>query len=144
MEKLTEVLKSEKGIKIIFAVGVALILLIFLLSFFDGKNSSENNIEKENVLSDIEQYEIKLEDKLTDIIEKIEGASNIHVMITLEKTEENIYGGKTADISATVTPIIRGVVVVCDGGENPVVKAKISEAVCKALGISAARVCVTY
>lgn len=144
MERLTEVLKSEKGIKIILAVGAALIFFIFMLSFFDGKNSSESNIEKGNVLSDIEEYEIKLENKLTDIIAKIDGASNINVMITLEKTEESIYGGKTADISATVTPTVRGVVVVCNGGENPIIKAKISEAVCKALGISAARVCVTY
>ncbi len=147
MGRLTEVLKSEKGTKIIFAIGIALIIIIFLLSFFDGNggNSRKNSSpEKENILTDIDEYESKLEKKLTEIIEKIDGTSDIHVMITLEKTEENIYGGKTSDISATVTPTVRGVVVVCRGGENAVVREKVLEAVCKALGVSAARVCVTY
>lgn len=144
MGKLTEVLKSEKGIKIIFIAGIALIVIIFLLSLSNGKDNSDNSAEKENILSEISEYESKLEMKLTDIIEKIDGTSDIHVMITLEKTEESIYGGKTSDISATVTPTIRGVVVVCKGGENAVVREKVSEAVCKALGVSAARVCVTY
>lgn len=144
MVKLNEVLKSEKGIKIIFFVGMALIIIIFLLSLSDGKNKSDNSVDKENTLSDIDEYEIKLEKKLTDIIEKIEGTSDIHVMITLEKTEESIYGGKTSDISATVTPTVRGVAVVCKGGENAVIREKVLEAVCKALGVSAARVCVTY
>lgn len=144
MGKLTEVLKSEKGIKVIFAIGIALIIIIFLLSFLDGNDSKHNSPEKENILTDIDEYEGKLEKKLTEIIEEIDGTSDIHVMITLEKTEENIYGGKTSDISATVSPTVRGVVVVCKGGENAVIREKVLEAVCKALGVSAARVCVTY
>ena len=144
MGKLTEVLKSEKGIKVIFAIGIALIIIIFLLSYLDGKESRRDSPEKENILTDIDEYEGKLEKKLTRIIEEIDGTSDIHVMITLEKSEENIYGGKTSDISATVTPTIRGVVVVCKGGENAVVREKVLDAVCKALGVSAARVCVTY
>ena len=144
MGKLTDVLKSEKGIKVIFAIGIALIILIFLLSFLDVKESRRDSPEKENILTDIDEYEGKLEKKLTEIIEEIDGTSDIHVMITLEKTEENIYGGKTSDISVTLTPTIRGVVVVCKGGENAVVREKVLDAVCKALGVSAARVCVTY
>ncbi|HBH94306.1 MAG TPA: hypothetical protein DDX91_01030, partial [Ruminococcaceae bacterium] len=137
-------LKSEKGIKIIFIAGIALIAIIFLLSLSGGKKDSDNSAEKEEVLFEISEYESKLEMKLTEIIEKIDGTSDIHVMITLDKTEESIYGGKTSDISATITPTIRGVAVVCKGGENAVVREKVSEAVCKALGVSAARVCVTY
>ncbi len=144
MIRLNEVLKSEKGIKIIFFAGMALIIIIFLLSLSDSKSKSDNSAEKENVLSDIDEYEVKLEKKLTGIIEEIEGTSDIHVMITLEKTEESIYGGKSSDISATVTPTVRGVTVVCKGGENAVIREKVLEAVCKALGVSAARVCVTY
>lgn len=144
MGRLTEILKSEKGIRIIFAAGIVLIIAIFLLSLTDSKGSSDNMPEKDNILSEIDEYEGKLEKKLTEIIEKIDGTSDIHVMITLEKTEESIYGGKASDISATVTPTVRGVVVVCKGGDNAVVREKVSEAVCKALGVSAARVCVTY
>lgn len=144
MGRLTEILKSEKGIRIIFAAGIVLIIAIFLLSLTDSKGRKENTPEKDNILSDIDEYEGKLEKKLTEIIEKIDGTSDIHIMITLEKTEESIYGGKASDISATVTPTVRGVVVVCKGGENAVVREKVSEAVCKALGVSAARVCVTY
>lgn len=146
MGKLADFMKSEKGIKFIFIIGIALIMIIFLFSLSEGKSKShfEKNSENENVISDIDDYESKLEKKLTDIISKIQGTSDIHVMITLEKTEENIYGSKTANISATVTPTVRGVAVICKGGENPIVREKVLDAVCKALGVSAARVCVTY
>ena len=65
-------------------------------------------------------------------------------MITLEKTEESLYGKRDSSVSTTLTPTVKGAVVVCSGSKNAVVKEKVSEAVCKALGISAARVCVTY
>lgn len=146
MKKPAEILKSEKGIKIIFAAGIALIIIIFLFSLSDGRESGDHTAEQESgeVLFKLDDYERRLEVRLSEIIGKIEGTSDISVMITLEKSEENIYEGRSSDISATVTPTVRGVVIVCKGCENAVVKQKVVDAACKALGVSAARVCVTY
>lgn len=146
MKKPTEILKSEKGIKIIFAAGIALIIIIFLFSLSDGRENAYQTAETESgeVLFRLDDYERRLEERLSYIVGKIEGTSDISVMITLEKSEENVYEGRSSDIAATVTPTVRGVVIVCKGCENAVVKQKVVDAACKALGVSAARVCVTY
>lgn len=138
------ILKSEKGIKIIFAAGIALIILIFLLGIFSDKEKAHDSKASENVLSEIDEYERKLEERVKEIIGNIQGTKDISVMITLEKTEESLYSGKETSVSATITPTVRGVAVVCGGSESAVVRQKVTDAVCKALGVSAARVCVTY
>lgn len=146
MKKPAEILKSEKGIKIIFAAGIALIIIIFLFSLSDGREGGDQTAERERgeVLFKLDDYERRLEERLSEIVGKIGGTSDISVMITLEKSEENVYEGRSSDITATVTPTVRGVVIVCKGCENAVVRQKVVEAACKALGVSAARVCVTY
>lgn len=145
MKNLTEIFKSEKGAKIIFALGIALIIAIFLFSISgEREKNAQENPSSEAVISEIDQYEQKLEERVREIVSKIQGVGDIHVMITLEKTEESLYGKKDSSVSATLTPTVKGAVVVCSGSKNAVVKEKVSEAVCKALGISAARVCVTY
>lgn len=145
MKNLTEIFKSEKGAKIIFAAGIALIIAIFLFSISGEKGKkTQEAASSEAVVSEIDQYEQKLEARVKEIVSKIQGAGDIHVMITLEKTEENLYGKRDSSVSTTLTPTVKGAVVVCSGSKNAVVKEKVSEAVCKALGISAARVCVTY
>lgn len=145
MEKLTGIFKSEKGIKIIFAVGLALIIIIFLFSLSGGGNKKEQSEKSgEETLLQIDGYEKKLEQRLSEILSRIEGTSDINVMITLDKSEENLYEGRASDISATVSPVVRGAVIVCKGCENAVVREKVVDAACKALGVSPAKVCVTY
>lgn len=145
MKNPAEILKGEKAAKIIFAAGIVLIIVIFLFSISgDKKTENREKVPDEQVISEIDQYEQRLEERVKDIVGKIQGTGEIHVMITLEKTEENLYEKKDSSISATLTPTVRGAVVVCSGSKNAVVKEKVSEAVCKALGISAAKVCVTY
>ncbi len=145
MKNPAEILKGEKAAKIIFAAGIVLIIVIFLFSISgDKKTENRENVPDEQIISEIDQYEQRLEERVKDIVSKIQGTGEIHVMITLEKTEENLYEKRDSSISATLTPTVRGAVVVCSGSKNAVVKEKVSEAVCKALGISAAKVCVTY
>lgn len=146
MKNLTEIFKSsEKGTKIIFAVGIVLIIAIFLFSISgEREKKAQDNPSQEALVSEIDQYEQKLEERVKEIVSKIQGVGDIHVMITLEKTEESLYGKRDSSVSATLTPTVKGAVVVCSGSKNAVVKEKVTEAVCKALGISAARVCVTY
>lgn len=144
MKQPMGILKSEKGIKIIFAAGIALIIIIFLFGTFGGEKKAREEEIGQSVLSEIDEYEKRLEQRLVEIIGEIGGTRDISVMITLEKTEENIYSQRETSVSARVTPTVRGVLVVCGGSESAVVRQKVTDAVCKALGVSAAKVCVTY
>ena len=79
-------LKSEKGGKIILAVGILAILCIFLSGYFsggDGEKSSQAQPGEAQILS-ADEYAAKLENKLTDIVGSIAGAGDCKVMVTLE------------------------------------------------------------
>lgn len=143
MEKPSGIFKTEKGTKIIFAAGIALIVIIFLFSLSDSGNKAADPAADIAVLSEIDEYEQRLEERLTEIIEAIEGTGKVHIMITLERTEESVYSDRETSVAATITPTVRGALVICEGSENVIVRQKVTDAVCKVLGISAARVCVT-
>ena len=51
-------------------------------------------------------------------------------------------GSQRALMVTEVQPVVKGVVVVCDGGENPTVQQRIIDAVTTALDVTSARVCV--
>ena len=144
MEKPPGIFKTEKGTKIIFAAGIALIIIIFLFSL-SGSSKTKEPASDNSVISktaEIDEYEQHIEERLAEIIGNIEGTGEVHIMITLERTEENVYSGR--ETSATITPTVRGALVICQGCENVIIRQKVTDAVCKVLGISAARVCVTY
>ena len=144
MEKPAGIFKTEKGTKIIFAAGIALIVIIFLFSLSDSGGKTKEAAPDAAVLSEIDDYEQRLEERLAEIIGNIEGTGEVHIMITLERTEENVYSDRETSVTATITPTVRGALVICEGCENVTVRQKVTDAVCKVLGISAARVCVTY
>ena len=147
MEKPSGIFKTEKGTKIIFAAGIALIVIIFLFSLSDSGGKTDDPAANSAVLSktaEIDEYEQRLEERLAEIIGNIEGTGEVHIMITLERTEENVYSDRETSVAATITPTVRGALVICEGSDNVMVRQKVTDAVCKVLGISAARVCVTY
>lgn len=55
----------------------------------------------------------------------------------------NSNGSEDGMLLKVIEPEIRGVVVVCDGGDDSVIKERVLEAVTKALNISSARVCIS-
>ena len=131
-------LKDDKNLtRIIFIIGMAGILIIFFNSLADGKDGSANSS------GDItaSQYGEVQEDKLCEMIEKLSGAGKAKVMLTMENSAEHVY---TKDLQVkSIEPRVRGVVVICQGAGDELVKANIMELVTKALNISADRVCVT-
>ena len=92
-------------------------------------------------------YRQQLEQQLSDLIAQVEGAGKTTVMITLESGEETIYAldtlsGQTQEqqthvllddgtaLAQTVcTPRVCGVAVVCEGGGDVRVAARITELV---------------
>ena len=136
--------------------GLIGIALIFLSSYFPsgsgGSGSAEETLDKISA----QEYTSQLEENLIQIISHIDGAGEAKVMITLETGVETKYatqeksstessGDKTSGTLAVteVQPTVKGVVVVCPGGEEPVVQQRIISAVTTALDISSKRVFVT-
>jgi stage III sporulation protein AG len=127
-KKLTALLKSDKAVKIIVAAGFALILLILFSELFslgrgDERSTSRAPAQAESTAQSAQQ----LEERLAEIISEISGVGSVKVMVTLESSGQ-----------------VRGVAIVCEGGDDVLVKQKVVETVSKVLGISTARVSVVY
>ncbi|MGN1051740.1 MAG: hypothetical protein ACI4QE_05510 [Acutalibacteraceae bacterium] len=142
MDKLKESISKIKGkgnlVTIIMIIGIVGILLIFISSLFD----TEQKEEKVDYNS-VNEYCDSLQEEVKDIVESIEGAGEVKVLITMENSTEIIYTDDNKEKVKEIEPAIRGVVVVCEGGENSVVYQRILSAVTKSLGVSSNKVCIT-
>lgn len=136
--KLKEYIKGDKRIKLILVLGIAVILLIAL----SGIGGSKSGTADFTAISELSQYEKKLEERLSDILSEIEGVGKLKVMVILDTSEENEYGRSKDMLLSVKAPSVRGVIVVCDGGNNIIVKEKVTSAVSGVFGISSTRISV--
>ncbi len=150
LEKITNAFKRNKGI-FLLVLGISMgIILVF-------SDSGGSEIEGEiNHSQYIEDYISKTEERLEALIEKIEGASSVNVLVTLKSGSEYVYASDASEISEKhvvvsgdlvyvkeYLPEIEGVAVVCQGGNDPSVNAKITELVCSVTGLYTTHVYVT-
>ena len=114
---IKKLFESDKARKIIVIIGIIGIALIFISSI-SGINT----------------------DKKTET----EGFSvTTKVLLTIENSVEYVYLEDSTTKTKEIQPVIRGVLVVCEGGDDPVVAQTVTQAVTRALDISSAKVCVT-
>lgn len=147
---------------VMLILGIIGVVLIIISEFVTEKPKSQ---EKEQVQSSFFDYESDIENRLGDIISQINGAGRVKVMVTLKSGEEKKYAynetfqakndenssdskteneyvvidGEKGDecvLLKTEFPEIQGVIVVCDGGDNSVIKNEITNAVSALLNIS--------
>ena len=153
--------------------GIAGIALIFLSGLFTGgESAAENGAPETGRLVSAQEYAAGLQQELAALISGMEGAGDAQVLVTLDRSSEQIYATEERSSARTesagsdgesettyfsvrgsdgseqalplteLQPVIRGVVVVCPGGGDPAVAERITQAVTTALDISSARVCV--
>lgn len=152
-------IKNIKGIGLI-AIGVIAGIVLIIIGSMNSKQPDLKPAE-EPLINLSETYTEKLEIKLRELIESIDGVSNAKVMLTLDSGSEYIYAQNNsenkreyviiseADKSETLTlvkeinPKIRGVVVVCQGGNNPVVQSQIINLLSTLFNLPSNRVYVT-
>lgn len=172
MEKLKRIkalLQSEKRVRLLAILGAVGVLLICLSEFVSfSPNAGKKDVSTE---TDTLDFCESTEDKLESIISQMQGAGRVQVMITLESSDEKIYAAdsktdiktgsdtqqKSTDekyvliddgsrddgiLLKTNAPKVKGVIVVCDGGDDPSVAKQITDAVSAALGVGANRVSV--
>ena len=146
---------NNKSLYIIFIIGI-----VFMLMPLGGQRQEDDKkAQNYNAYSD--------EERLEEILSKIDGVSNVSVMVTyygtttydvaFEKNESDSVSEKgrtkseensviTANghplVKGEVYPKAKGVVVIANGAGIPSVKKAITDAVTAALEVSSYRVCV--
>lgn len=91
MEKIKDLLRSEKAGKIIFFAGIIGIALIFLSTVIGSSSDSGKKDVPAASQSSAEAYAQALEDKISAMVRQISGNKNVSVMITLESASEYVY-----------------------------------------------------
>ncbi|MCL2071664.1 MAG: hypothetical protein FWH07_05455 [Oscillospiraceae bacterium] len=141
---------NPKAVKIIIYGGFALILLIFISEMFSGisggrspGNSAGGLGEGFSEGNSVTDYEKQLEKELERAISAIDGVGELTIMVTLDSISETVYSERGTGVRTVITPRVRGVAIICDGGGDIVVKQKIVELVSRVLGISTMRISVT-
>ncbi len=168
IEKIKKLLMKDKKVLVLAILAVLAIVFLVLMEF-TGKD--ENKYEGEASES-TEEYAGRIEDKLTQLISSVEGAGETVVMVTLDAGEENVYareiktdeeinGDKASNkceyeyivmkngsavesgmLLKVIEPDIRGVAVVCDGGDNAAVRENIIDTVSAVLDIKTNKISV--
>lgn len=169
--------KIAQNPRILIAIGVCGIVLIFLSSIFSSgnKKSSATNTQSDQYI--IEEYCQKLEKDIKNIVIGITGDRKPTVVVTLESdirysyasadetdvssssgqsndqssesvkqsyiTVKTADGGEEALIITKIMPEVRGVAIICEGGNSEMVAEKIKNAVTAALNITSKRVYIS-
>lgn len=138
--KIKGLFDNEKIKKLIIISGIIGIGLIFISSYIDFDSMPKSDKDKE---FSVTTYSTEIENDLQTVISQIQGAGETKVLLTMENSVEYVYLKDSTTKTKEIEPLIRGVLVVCEGGDDPVVVERITDAVTKALDISTAKVCIT-
>lgn len=120
----------------------------------DGKQSEADRLN-EDERYDMIEYCSYLEDKVKNLCENVSGVSDVRSIVTLAGGFENQYakdsklltvGSGVNQVPVTVQklfPEIKGIGIVCTGGNDPVVQKEISSLLCAAFDVPLTRIYVT-
>lgn len=134
-KRLRELTTDKRFVKAAVIIGISAIILIMLTSFVDIAPADNGKTA--------EEYAAKTEDRLLEIVSRISGVGEAEIFLTMDNGGENVYLKNSDQKTVSIEPKVRGVVVVCEGGDDPMVKSRVLEAVTKALSISSDKVCIT-
>lgn len=163
LERMAEGDRKRRWLLVIGGVGIALLLLSEIIP-------KRTAVTEPTVTT--EQFVEQTEERLETLVGSIEGAGRCRVLLTLDNGVEYVYAteertatdnrenaqsndsertailvdtgdGREGLLVTEIQPTVRGVVVVCEGGDNEAVRARVTEAVTVALDLSAKKVCVT-
>ncbi len=173
MKKLGESLTGlfqGKGKKWLIWLGVAGIALLGLSEWLPSARRQPETASAAAVTPG--QIEQALEQRLTALLEQVEGVGTCRVMVTLESDVQAVYAADSSTSAATaadgaasqaatetfltvqtdtgpvglrlteIQPTVRGVAVACDGGDDPAVREQVAGLVTTALHLSSRRVYV--
>ena len=135
------------------AIGGVVIGILFLV----GGNILQTAPERDAATETVAYYTEYLEKRVETLCKSVHGVSDATVLLTLEKGSEWVYarnevgqnaelvilqksGSEEAVTVAEIYPEIRGVAVVCTGGDDPAIRAALTELLSASLGIPTHRI----
>ena len=123
---------------------------IIILLFGGGQTSEQPTVSP---IESADAYRASLEASLTDTCRAVRGVGSVKLFLTLESTEIAVYEKNTGAESETLAsvggsgvlltyrmPKVTGVAVVCEGGENDIVRYELTRLLGTALGIDSTAV----
>lgn len=152
-------LQSSKGrTSLAVAVGVMAMLLLLLSELLPGGGTQKAVASTTQTVA-VSQYQTRLEQQLEGLISQLQGAGRTTVMVTLTTGEETVYAvdTQTGDLQqethvllrdgsalaeTTYLPQVCGVAVLCEGGGDVRVAARITELLHSLLDLPTNRICV--
>ena len=168
MKKLLSDVFSKKN-RIVIIAGIAIgVLLILYSPDISGGKEADKSAEKDDYYR-VSYYTQNLEERIKKLCLSVEGISKADVLLTLESGSEYVYASNTEEevnpdsslshssdylivdsgdgtepvMVNEIYPKIRGVAIVCTGGDNAEVKEKVTALLSAALGISSNRIKVS-
>lgn len=160
-ETLTGFLKQYKFVLLVIAAGLVLLLLPV------GDDTAENRTT-EGVVGGEEDFSVEaLEEELSGILSRIEGAGEVSVMLTVRTGMERVLAvdrdavegngehelreevvvisaeaGEEVVLIGQNYPTFQGALVVCSGGDDPEVRLQITRALSALTGLGSGRITV--
>lgn len=146
------IMNGKQNLLVLFLAGILLVVLAMPTEKKEESlvEESEETQEKDITEGKEDQYEQKMEQRLSRILAEVEGVGKNEVMITLQSTSEKVIE-KDAEkddtlqrettvyrkirdeedpyVKKEITPKIEGVVVIAEGGDEPIIIQNITEAV---------------
>lgn len=167
--KKDEILKwlkefTEKPIfpKILISVGL-IIMVILVFADLSGDKDNKNVSDADADFQIADTYIDCMEKRLSEVLISIEGVGKAKILVNVSSTEEYVYAEefkqgqssteneiviidsgskKEALITKVKLPEISGILIVCEGGDDPKVCEKVYKAVSTALKIPCSRIYV--
>lgn len=159
---MTDFIKKVFRLKGLSYIILALAAGVFLIAVSGNTGNDTKTFEKadhedpEDGSFSFEAYEKRLEERLAEMIDLIDGASNSSVMVVIDNSYKHDVaekngsytvirdegGGQSGLVLSEYAPSIRGVAVVCDGGDDPTVQKKIISLLSSVLSLSSGKIFV--
>lgn len=156
---------TNKALKLIKKHALSAVLCLFgiLLLLFGGKANDDAKSDSAEKISytadDMEAYTERLEEKVKNIISKVGGVDDVTVLLTLDGGNEYVYAENTATgvvdyliiegesgeepvLIREIYAAVRGIAVVCRGGDDAGIQRTLSELLSCAFDIPISKISV--
>ena len=168
-----EKLLTKKNLKIVLLIIVGVVAIVLFFGFNSNKaNSTSTTVSSTNSYISTMDYCQIIENKLIEVLSKVDGAGAVSVMVTVDGSPELIYaneqdkttssnssgttssstysspiiidanGSSSALVMTEVLPAVKGVIVVSSGAGNVATRLNLLNAVSTLLDISIEQVTV--
>jgi len=157
LQKVVQPIGKYKYVILVLIIGLVLMML-----------PNNSHTEKKSIQETAQQAAIPLNEQISALLSKVEGAGKVEVMLSIETGEEIVYqsdedinAGEQTNTSRNETVVITdsqrnesglikqtnppnylGAIIICQGADSPRVQLALCDAVCKITGLSSDRISI--